>query len=134
MELKALQEKQDELIDVPLLFNKDGEPSDGFKVLGANSEQYQEAVRQMNMLAYKKTSRRGGGIDASTETGAIELAAAVDKRVDFIAKACIVEIYGFTENGNPMLLNEKTLDALFQVRPTWRNKVIAAIEQERVFT
>lgn len=135
MELKELQSAQADLIDVPVLFDADGEPTDGFKVVGMNSKQYQDADRQWNVKAYKKSARRGGrGIDASTDTGASELADTIEKRQAHIASACIVGIYGFTTDGKPAELNEKTLTDIFTARPTWRTKVLMAIEAEQVFT
>lgn len=133
MDLENLKKEQDP-IDVPLVFDDDGEPTDGFKVVGANSDQYQEVDRQWKLKNVKKAARRGRGIDAATETGASELVDQMAKRELSIACACIVEIYGFTSNGQSAALNEETLKAIFAKRPTWRTKVVAAIEAEQLFT
>lgn len=134
MELKELPKGVDELIDVPLLFDDEGEPTDGFKVVGSNSKQYQDAERHWQLVNLKKSARRGRGIDASTTTGSEELADALKKQQLSLVCACIVEIYGFTSNGAPAELNDETLQTIFTARPTWIGKVLAEIVSEKNFT
>ena len=134
MELNKLKETISDRIDVPLLFDDEGAPTDGFKVVGSNSDEYQEVERKYKVLGVKKTARRGRGIDATTDNGAKELVDVLAKREDALLSACIKEIYGFTAEGKPAELNEATLAAIFTARPTWRAKVLAAIEAEQVFT
>jgi hypothetical protein len=133
VELKDLHAEQDP-IDVPLLFDDEGVPTDGFKVIGADSDQYQAADRDWKLKNVKKVARMGRGIDSKTNEGATELLNQMAKREFAIAKACIVGIYGFTSEGKPATLNEETLTTIFKARPTWRVKVVAAIEAEQVFT
>lgn len=133
MEVKDLQAEQ-ELIDIPLVFDEDGEPTDGFKAVGSDSDEYQEADRRWKVKSVRKSAHRGHAIEAATETGAQELVSAVERREFAICAACIKEIYGFTKNGEPAPLNEATLKEIFERRPTWRTKVIREIEADRVFT
>jgi hypothetical protein len=133
VDLKDLHAEQDP-IDVALIFDEDGNPTDGFKVVGADSDQYQAADRAWKLVNVKKASRAGYGINTKTNEGATELLNQLKKREFVIAKACIVGIYGFTSGGEPALLNDETLEAIFKARPTWRTKVVAAIEAEQVFT
>ncbi len=133
MELKELENAKQDLIDVPLLFDDNGEPTDGFKVVGANSQEYQDADRKWKLANVRKSARRGRGLEASTETGAAELVDLMSRRERAIASACIKEIYGFTSNGVLAELSEDTLSAIFTARPTWCSKVVAQIEDERVF-
>src|SRR3989304_3788303 len=72
MDLKKLQDSKQEAIDVPLLFGEDGEPTDGFKVLGANSQEYQDADRALKQRNVQRNARRGRGIDALSKNGAEE--------------------------------------------------------------
>lgn len=132
MELKELQLEQD-LIDVPVIFDDEGKSTAGFKVRGADSIEYQQANRAHAVLGVKKTSRRGRTIDGKTDTGAAELVDLAKKRAISIANACIVELYGFTKDGEPAPLNEQTLKEIFDARPTWLAKVLAAIENEQLF-
>lgn len=133
MELKDLHAKQDP-IDVPLIFNDDGMATDGFKVLGADSPQYQEVDRAWKVRGVKKAVRRGGRALEATDEGAKELLGQLAKREDEILITCIVGIYGFTKEGKPAELSEETIDEIFTARPTWRAKVLAKIESEAVFT
>mgnify|MGYP001217523937 CR=1 FL=1 len=133
MDLNKLAVNPNDLIDVPLLFTDDGDPESGFKVVGADSDDYQAVDRLHKVNGVKKTARRGRGIDAKTDTGANELIDVLAKREDAIMAACIKEIYGFTSNGQPAALSKETLDAIFKARPTWRNKVLSVIESDQVF-
>ncbi len=134
MELGKLEGQKQDPIDVPLIFDSEGMPESGVKVIGLDSDQYQAADRKWKLANLKKSARRGRGIDATTDNGANELVDLVAKREMAIALACVVEIYGFTENGAPLPLGESSLEALFKARPSWRSKVVAAIETEQVFT
>lgn len=134
MELQDLETAKDDLIDVPLLFDEDGNPTHGFKVVGADSLEYQEAERKWKVNNVRKTARRGRGIDAASEPGAKELVALTEKRELVLCAACLKEVYGFTVGGQPAPANEETLRAIFSKRPTWRFKMLSAIEAEQVFT
>lgn len=134
MELTKLKEGVAVLIDVPMLFNDNGDPESGFKVVGANSPEYQEADREWKLRGVLKSAHRGRGIDASTKNGAEELVDLIAKRELTMACACIKEIYGFTDDGKPAVLNGATIATIFKARPTWRSKVVAAIEAEQIFT
>ena len=120
-------------IDFPLLFDKDGEPTDGFKLVGANSRQYQEVDRAWKIKTVKKTARRGRGIDAKQDSGAEELVDLTDQREFAICCACAVGIYGFTSGGVAAELNPETLKAIFAKRPTWRPRMVNAIENDALF-
>ena len=134
MELAALQESAEAVIDVPLLHDVNGKATDGVKVVGVNSQKYQEAERAWRVTNLLKTAERGGAIDSTQKAGAEEIVANVNAHRLLIAKACVVEIYGFTINGEKMPLDEKHLDALFAARPSWVARVLNSIEAEDVFT
>jgi hypothetical protein len=132
MELSNLTAR--ELIDVPLMFDKEDNPTDGFKVVGQDSPEYQKVDREYKLAGVKKAARRGRGIDAKTDTGAEELVNVLAKRDMALIVACTQELYGFTEDGLPAPLSEVTFEKIFKARPTWKAKVLAAIEEERGFT
>jgi hypothetical protein len=135
MDLKDLKESSEEdLIDVPLLFDEDGNPTDGFKVVGVNSDEYQEADRAWRVRNVQKAARRGRAIEAATKPGAQELVLLTEKRELALVSACLKEVYGFLDDGKPMPPNEDTLKKIFAKRPTWRFKTLQAIEAEQVFT
>lgn len=125
---------QEEPIDCPMLFDEEGEPTDGFKIVGADSPQYQAADRLWRISNVRKNARRGRGIEATTEIGATEFVNLLVKQQEAVAGACIVGIYGFTVDGVPAELSKATLKAIWAKRPTWLSKVVAAIENEALFT
>lgn len=122
------------LIDVPVVFDEDGKAVSGFKVLGANSKEYQETDRKWRVQNVKKAAIRGKGVDSKTDDGASEVIGALEKRDREIVNACIAELYGFTDGGEALALAPQNLDRIFVARPTWRSKVLAAIESEGNFT
>lgn len=132
MELSKLTEQ--ELIDVPLMFDAEGVATDGFKVVGQDSVEYQKVDREFKLAGVKKAARRGRGIDAKTDTGAEELVSVILKRETALILACTKQIYGFTVDGAPAPLDETTFESIFKARPTWKIKVLAAIEEDRSFT
>ena len=134
MDLRDEVSTEEEPIDLPLLFDKDGEPSDGLKIVGANSKQYQDFDRAWKIKMTKKTARRGRGIDTKQDTGAAEFVDNLDEREFGVCCACVVGIYGFTIGGGPAELSPATLKVLFDKRPTWRTKTVNAIENDALFT
>lgn len=134
MELKDLEQEAKELIDVSVILDDDGTPISGFKVLGSDSPEYQEADHAWKVKNVQKSARRGHAIQAATETGASELVNLVQKREMAICVACVKEVYGFTEGGVAVPTSEETLKKLFAKKPTWRSKIVMAIEAEQVFT
>ena len=134
MELQKLEESVEDLIDVPVLFDDDGESTDGFKVVGLNSSEYINAERAWRLQNIKRAARRGRPLDTTNDRGADELLELTNKRETVLVKACVKQIYGFTENGKALELSNEVLDRLFALRPNWRTKILQAIESENVFT
>src|SRR3990167_8497248 len=134
MDISRTKKATAEPIDVPVKFDEERNPIEGFKVLGANSEQYQDESRKWHTQAVRKSAQRGRGINAMAETGAQEIVDQVAKREFAIVLACMVEIYGLTIDGVPAQANEEDLKVLFREFPTWRPKIMIAIEAEQVFT
>jgi len=132
MDLKSLCAAP-QVIDVPLLFDAEGKATDGVKVVGADSKQYQDFERDWQVRSVQRNASRGTSINAATESGAAELVDLMPRREMMICLACVVEIYGFTIDGKPVELNEETLKMLFTARPTWRRKIVNAVEAEQVF-
>lgn len=132
MEL-ALLKVTTELIDVPLVFDDDGNVKAGFKVVGADSDEYQTIEREYRLLNVKRTARRGRGIDAKSDPGAKEVLDVLAKREMALLNACIKETYGFTTKGQPAVLGEELLTEIFAARPTWKLKTLTVIESEELF-
>ena len=134
MDLQELETIKEIPLDVPIKFDADGNATEGFKVVSSNSPQYQDAERAYKQANYRKAARRGRPIDARTDEGARELAAMVEEREIALACAVVVEMYGFTVGGAPAEVNGKNLKIIFTKRPSWRQKVLAASENDAVFT
>ena len=118
-----------EPVDVPMLFDAEtGEPTDGFKIVGPDSEQYQDADRKWRLRNVKRASVRGRPVDGKTDDGAAEILDATTSVQKAIVYSCVVGIYGFTNDGVPAELSKATLDAIFALRPSWLVKVYIAIE------
>lgn len=131
MDIEDLKRTKIETTNVDLHFGAD-EKLSGFTVLGSNSEQYQDVARKWHLKNIKNTAR-GRSVDAGTEDGASQLVDRLTSRDKEIVYACIVGIYGFESQGQPVALNNENLDTIFAARPTWLARVLASIENERLF-
>lgn len=119
---------------VDVIFSDDGEALSGFVVVGANSPQYQEATRKADVSSVRRSHLKGRPIDPKTEDGAATLVDAGMKREMAIACGCVVGMYGFTSAGAPVEPTPAILKDLFTKRPTWRKRVVAAVESDAGFT
>lgn len=131
--IESLGEQKVVLHNVELLFNGDGVCIAGFRVLGADSEEYQTIDRAFKVSGVKKAAHRGRGIDAKTDNGAEELINVLGSRDMALIVGCTKEIFGFDLDGVPATADAKTLKAIFDKRPTWKFKTLSVIEEERVF-
>ena len=134
MELTAVKVDVQDTLDVPVTFDDEGTPIEGFEVVGPDSHQYQDADRKWRLRSVKRAASRGRPVDSRSENGAAEVlntTLAVQREIVF---ACVVGMYGFTDNGVPAEVNVKTLDVIFTARPSWLTKVYMAIEANVGFT
>lgn len=136
LDLESLAASNADVFDVPLRWNPvSGDATHGVKVVGANSDEYQNAERAWSEEQLKKSARRGRGIDAKADTGAAELAALlIEQQMRFVI-ACVKSIYGFKHaSGAEAVADEKTVRAMLEAKPEWRKKILAEISMERDFT
>lgn len=135
MDIDKLKTSKNDSFNVDLLFDDEtGEPTDGFTVVGMNSDQYQSADREFQQDQLRRSSRRGRGIDTATVTGSAEMMKAMRKHELALVKACITGVYGFASGGVPAVLSEELLDTIFSAKPAWVPKVLSEIRMERGFT
>lgn len=132
-ELDELSESVEALTDVPVVFDEEGKPSIGFRVVGVNSKDYQTAARAFDVLSVKRVGNRGRPINMATDEGAKDVVVANEKRKVAIACACAKEVYGLTVGGQPAKADVETLTAIFKKRPSWLNKVVLAVETDDLF-
>lgn len=119
--------------DVPFIFNADGEPVTGFKIVGKNSPEFQTAQQAVRVEGIKKAGIRKAPLDTSTDDGASTLVRQISGGETSIAAAVVVGWFGFTKEGAPLDFDKDTVRVLFKKFPTWRDKVLAALEVDGNF-
>ena len=134
-DITSLDSSNQNTFDVPVVFDDNGDEVSGFKVVGKNSIEYRAARRAQEVVGIKRASVRGGKQpDAKTDAGAAYyLDYAAENEVG-IAIACVTGWYGFAKDGAEIPLTAEALASVFAKRPTWREKVSAAIEVDANFT
>ena len=131
IDINALASEETPVYDVAVVFDADAHPTAGFKVVGKNSPQYQAKRRQLSLDAVKRSAVRAKKVDTKTDDGAAELIDSIEGNETQLAIACVVAWYGFV---NPAELSAAALEKVFTARPTWREKVLAAIENDANFS
>lgn len=118
---------------VSVLFNEDGDHAAGFDIVGKNSTQYRDIIRATSVVAIKRSQTKKQQIDGKTDVGAGQLFDLGEDRNLKIAKAVVVGLPGFVSAGQPLPVNDATLDALFAKFPSWVDKIVAALEVDANF-
>lgn len=130
IDINSLETEAAIVYDVPVVFAADATPTVGFKVVGKNSPQYQAKRRQLALEGVKRAAVRSKKVDTKTDDGAAEIVDAIDANETAIAVACTVGWYGFM---NPSEPNPEALLKVFTARPSWREQVLAAVENDANF-
>jgi hypothetical protein len=134
-DLAFLDAPQDEQVSrVIVVTNADGDDECGFIVVGKNSQQYQDAQHQIRVEGLKRSSKRKTQIDTSTDQGAATLAKTIERNEITLAKAVVVGWFGFKSGGKEAPFNSAMLDKMFAVKPTWKDKINAQVENEANFS
>ncbi len=134
-DLSTLDQSTDLTFDVPVVFDADGNPLAGFKVVGRNSQQYRDAERALSIKAIKKMSiRKTAGDDLKTDAGATQYVEDAQSREMAMSVACVVDWYGFGKSGAAVPLTVEALTDVFSKRPTWMNAVSNAVTTDANFT
>jgi hypothetical protein len=120
-------------VDVPVMFNDDGDGVAGFRIVGKNSPEYQGESHAIRAEGMQRSAKRKTAIDASTDEGSAQLVDLIDSNQDRLALAVTVESYGFTSGGAPVSLNKDQTKAAFEKFPTWQDRVMAALEKDADF-
>lgn len=119
--------------DVPVIFDADGEPVAGIRIVGKNSDEYRKENHALRAEGYKKSAKRKTAIDASTDEGADQLVHVIDDNQKRLAVAVAVDWYGFTSNGAPVAFDKGLIATAFDKYPTWQERVTAALENDANF-
>ncbi len=132
-DINALEAAASKTFDVKVGERDDGSPV-GFRVLGPSSEQYQQAEREIEILATKESAARKKMVDMTTDEGAEVVVDGMAKSRDLLIKSCVVGWFGFTEGETkPLDFTPANLERVLRAKPVWRKVIVAAIESEANF-
>lgn len=120
-------------IRVVVAVDDNGDDVCGFLVAGKNSPQYQLESQRIRADALRRASNRKSALEASTEAGATALAKAIDANELALAKALLVDWFGFGRNGIAAPFDAAVAHSLVVKYPTWRDKIIATVEADANF-
>ena len=119
--------------NVAVITDIDGNAKSGFKVVGKNSEGYKQATHKMRVEGLMRASKRKAVIDTSTQEGADSMARTIE--LNDIALACSVVTgwFGFGNSGQEAEFNADIALKMLIKFPTWRGKVLEALENDANF-
>jgi hypothetical protein len=120
-------------VDVPVLFDKDGNGTAGFRIVGKNSAEYRNEQAAIRVEGTKRGAKNSTAIDTSTDEGAQRLVELVDDNQARIACAVAVETYGFTSGGVEVQLSKEQKATAFDKYPTWVERVTAQLDKDADF-
>ena len=114
-----------------------GEPPEevGFVVVGPNSEEYDRASREAAIEGIQAAEKRRDLPPATP--GSRESAEQLIERTDAsnrtVVQHCTVDWFGFRRNGELVKFSKGDLHELLKSRPTWRVRILRAIEDSENF-
>ena len=118
--------------DVVFEYNKDGTPKTGLKIVGPDSVQYLNA-QVANRVRNRKRNATGQTIDLKTDEGQLEIENVTKENLFSVAVAVTVDWFGFTNGGQPAAFDIEQVKKIFAAKPSWQDKVIAALDREADF-
>lgn len=118
---------------VGVAFDDDGEPTAGFVIVGKDSQQYRQAEASIQAKALTKGAHKNTRIDLKKAEDSAKFVGLIDEQNTARAVAVVVDMFGFTQGGQPIPFSAETVAKLFAAKPTWRDKVLAALEVEESF-
>jgi hypothetical protein len=119
--------------DVDVLFDKDGNGTAGFRIVGKNSPEYRAEQAAIRAEGTKRSSKNSTAIDTTTDEGAQRLIELVDSNQARIACAVTVETYGFESGKQPIQLSKAQIALAFEKYPTWVERVAAQLDKDADF-
>lgn len=132
-DIAALEAATSKTFDVVVGTRDDGGRV-GFTVVGSASEQYQTAIRAIDLLNVKESAARKSTVDMASDAGAEIVVDGGAKRRDLLLDACVVEWFGFTLGANePAPFTPENFRRVMKAKPTWRLRLLTAIEDDANF-
>jgi hypothetical protein len=132
-DLEANDTTSETAIRVVAAVDADGNDVCGFFVVGKNSAAYQKESQRIRAVALRRASNRKSLSDTSTEAGSVALAKTIDDNELTLATAITVDWFGFARNKMPIAFDRSAASGLLAKYPTWREKIIAAVEADANF-
>jgi hypothetical protein len=132
MELDQVQEEPNTQ-RVAVNWDEDGEPSDGFIIVGKDSDEYQRTLSGQRQKAIRRQAVKRTRFDLKSEEGAEQLDATLRQNEFEIAAAVVVGWFGFTVNGQPAPFVRERVTQILAVKPSWKDRILAALEDEASF-
>ena len=118
---------------VSLILDANGDPKSGFIIVGKNSDEYKEATKRIRVEGLQRSAQRKGPLDTSKAEGAETLASAIEANDIAQAAAVVCSWFGFANKGVAAEFDAKTARAMLVKFPTWRQKVLEALEDDANF-
>jgi hypothetical protein len=118
---------------VGITFDDEGEPLVGFVIVSKDSKAYRDTASRLRAAGIKRQANKRSRIDTTTDEGAVEFADVLESNEFELAFAVVVDWFGFTDKGQPVPFNKNVVRQMFEKRPSWRERVSAALEAEENF-
>jgi hypothetical protein len=118
---------------VDVAWDDDGNPTAGFIIVSKDSAQYRAKAAELRASGIKRGAIKSQRIDTKTEEGAKKLDSIMQDNELELAISATVGIYGFKKGGQAAEYSEALVRDLYTKKPTWREKVSAALEVEANF-
>jgi hypothetical protein len=130
-DLDQLDSKADETLHkVVVVSDIDGNEKCGFFIVSKNSQDYQDASRQVRVNGLKRSAKRNSALDTTTDEGAGAVARMIELNEITLATSVVKDWFGFDNKGVAAPFDKSTVAKIFVKMPTWREKVSAALENE----
>ena len=110
-----------------------GDCKSGFVIVGKNSDEYKAATKRIRVEGLQRSAQRKSPLDTSKAEGAETLASAIEANDIAQAAAVVCGWFGFANNGVAAQFDAKTARAMLVKFPTWRQKVLEALEDDANF-
>ena len=133
VDLDMIEQSRDATQKVGVMFDSEGEPTAGFVIVGKDSPQYREVTERLRVAGVKRGANHKERIDTKTDEGALEFDRTVQRNEVEIAVAVTVGWFGFVSGGAEVPFSQTRLREVFAAKPTWRERVSIALENEAGF-
>jgi len=132
MELDQVQEEPNTQ-RVAVGWDEEGEPTEGFVIVGKDSDEYQKTLGHQRQKAIRRQAVKRTRFDLKSEEGAEQLDSTLRQNEFEMAAAVVVDWFGFTVKGQPAPFSKERVVQILAVKPSWKDRIIAALEDEAAF-